>query len=58
MKCVRCSSWNDKVKETRHFASGEIIKRRRECLDCGMRFTTYEKLRESKVDIGRIKQDY
>ncbi len=41
MRCPYCSSFNTKVVDTRR--AGEAIRRRRECLDCGRRFTTYER---------------
>jgi transcriptional repressor NrdR len=44
MKCHRCGSCENKVIESRDVADGEAIRRRRECLDCGHRFTTYERL--------------
>jgi transcriptional repressor NrdR len=44
MKCHHCGSCENKVIESRDVADGEAIRRRRECLDCGHRFTTYERL--------------
>jgi len=44
MKCHRCGSCENKVIESRDVADGEAIRRRRECLACGHRFTTYERL--------------
>jgi len=42
MRCEICNSWNDMVKETRHAMGGRTTRRRRVCLSCGSRFTTYE----------------
>ncbi len=44
MKCPECSNLEDKVVETRESKDGHYIRRRRECLACGKRFTTYEKI--------------
>jgi transcriptional repressor NrdR len=44
MKCHHCGSCDNKVIESRDVADGEAIRRRRECLSCGHRFTTYERI--------------
>lgn len=44
MKCHHCGSCENKVIESRDVAEGEAIRRRRECLKCGHRFTTYERM--------------
>jgi transcriptional repressor NrdR len=46
MKCPFCSFENDKVVDSRESKEGESIRRRRECLKCGKRFTTYERIDE------------
>ena len=46
MKCPHCGSLDDKVIDSRSLANGEAIRRRRECLSCGRRFTTYERIEE------------
>src|SRR5579884_3668881 len=46
MKCPFCSHENDKVVDSRESKEGESIRRRRECLQCGKRFTTYERIDE------------
>jgi transcriptional repressor NrdR len=54
VKCHHCGSCDNKVIESRDVADGEAIRRRRECLNCGHRFTTYERLeRPSLVVIKR-----
>jgi len=45
--CPRCGADNDKVIDSRSSDGGAVIRRRRECLECGMRFTTYEQIRSS-----------
>lgn len=42
MKCPKCSSVDDKVVDSRSSKESDSIRRRRECLSCGFRFTTYE----------------
>jgi transcriptional repressor NrdR len=46
MKCPYCSNIENKVIDSRLSKDGRTIRRRRECLDCERRFTTYEKLEE------------
>jgi transcriptional repressor NrdR len=46
MKCPYCTRINNKVIDSRLSKDSRMIRRRRECLDCGRRFTTYEKLEE------------
>ena len=44
MNCPECGNLEDKVVETRENKDGKYIRRRRECLKCERRFTTYEKI--------------
>lgn len=46
MRCPRCATFDDKVVDSRAAEDGSAIRRRRECLTCGQRFTTYERLEE------------
>ncbi len=46
MRCPYCSQINNRVIDSRLSKDGRMIRRRRECLECGRRFTTYEKLEE------------
>lgn len=46
MRCPQCASMEDRVVDSRAAEDGAAIRRRRECLDCGRRFTTYERLEE------------
>jgi transcriptional repressor NrdR len=46
MKCPYCSKIDNKVIDSRMSKDGRTIRRRRECLDCARRFTTYERLEE------------
>ena len=46
MKCPFCGHLGDKVVDSRESKEGEAIRRRRECLECGRRFTSYERIDE------------
>src|SRR3979409_1252389 len=46
MKCPYCGHLGDKVVDSREGKEGEVIRRRRECLECGKRFTSYERIDE------------
>ncbi|HYM37325.1 MAG TPA: transcriptional regulator NrdR [Nitrospiraceae bacterium] len=47
MKCPFCDDLEDKVVDSRMAKEGEMIRRRRECLSCKRRYTTYERIEES-----------
>jgi transcriptional repressor NrdR len=55
MKCPFCGHLGDKVVESRESKEGEVIRRRRECLECGRRFTSYERIDEIPYMV--IKKD-
>ncbi len=55
MRCPNCTLDNDKVIESRSNQYGTSIRRRRECLSCGYRFTSYEKIEEKRITV--IKKD-
>src|SRR5213596_4027257 len=55
MKCPFCGFMNDKVVDSRESKEGESIRRRRECLKCERRFTTYERIDEIPYMV--IKKD-
>ena len=55
MRCPYCNSSDTKVVDSREFVNGNSIKRRRECLECKKRFTTYEKIEERAIYV--IKKD-
>jgi transcriptional repressor NrdR len=46
VKCPYCAHLGDKVVDSRESKEGEVIRRRRECLACGRRFTSYERIDE------------
>ena len=46
MKCPFCGHLGDKVVDSRESKEGEVIRRRRECLECARRFTSYERIDE------------
>ena len=55
MKCPHCHHCESKVVESRDVATGESIRRRRECLACGHRYTTYERLERPALAV--VKKD-
>ncbi len=55
MRCPKCDFAESKVVDSRPSEDGYTIRRRRECLSCGYRFTTYERLGESALIV--IKSD-
>lgn len=63
MRCPFCKEEQDKVIDSRSSDGGRIIRRRRQCLACNKRFTTYEKTSESfrmyviKKDSSRVPYD-
>ncbi len=63
MRCPYCKSDNDKVVDSRSSEGARVIRRRRQCIECKRRFTTYEKIGESsrlnviKKDGSRIPYD-
>ena len=54
MKCPFCSHEETKVVDKRETAGSDVTRRRRECLKCGKRFTTYERV---ETDLVVIKKD-
>jgi transcriptional repressor NrdR len=55
VKCPFCSHLDDKVIDSRETRTGDLIRRRRECLKCSRRFTTYERIDEIPYMV--IKKD-
>jgi transcriptional repressor NrdR len=55
MKCSQCQHTDTKVIESRDVSEGEAIRRRRECIKCGNRFTTYERIERPQLIV--IKND-
>ncbi|MBE3134334.1 MAG: transcriptional repressor NrdR [Acidobacteria bacterium] len=55
MKCPYCGHLGDKVVDSRESKEGEVIRRRRECLECGRRFTSYERIDE--IPYMAVKKD-
>lgn len=55
MRCIQCGSLDDKVVDSRSSKDGTSIRRRRECLNCGSRFTTYEQVERTELRV--IKAD-
>ena len=55
MKCPFCSANDDRVVDSRESRDGATIRRRRECLECGRRFTSYEQI--EKIPYLVVKVD-
>ncbi len=55
MKCPFCDDVEDKVVDSRMAKEGEVIRRRRECLSCKRRYTTYERVEETMPAV--VKKD-
>ena len=55
MRCPKCSDLDDKVVDSRLVKNGEVIRRRRLCLKCSYRFTTYEEVQKSTMKV--LKKD-
>ena len=56
MRCPKCGCLDDKVIDSRSSREGGTIRRRRECLKCGFRFTTYEEI-EKPATLMVLKRD-
>ena len=57
MKCPYCAYQESKVVDSRHSDDGTSIRRRRECLSCNRRFTTYETVESLPQDLESAVQD-
>ena len=55
MRCPFCGHIEEKVVDSREARDGEVVRRRRQCLHCGRRFTTYERIEE--VQFMVVKKD-
>ena len=55
MKCIYCGCIDSKVVDSRQNEDGTSIRRRRECVDCGKRFTTYETVESTPILV--VKKD-
>ena len=55
MRCPYCDDQDDKVVDSRACRDGQAIRRRRECVNCGQRFTTYEYIEHTPLTI--VKRD-
>src|SRR6266487_2134972 len=55
MRCPKCGRQDDKVIDSRGSREGASIRRRRECLGCGYRFTTYEEVERAGLVV--LKRD-
>ena len=51
LNCPKCSSLDSKVVDSRSIQKGTSIRRRRECIDCSYRFTSYEYIQKNPIMI-------
>jgi transcriptional repressor NrdR len=51
VRCLRCKKDNDRVVDSRTSADGTVIRRRRECLECFLRYTTYERIEDTPLRV-------
>lgn len=61
MRCPYCDYEDDKVVDSRSSNDGKVIRRRRECLKCSKRFTTYERIEKVPISVvkkGDIREDF
>ncbi|OGV49020.1 MAG: transcriptional regulator NrdR [Lentisphaerae bacterium GWF2_44_16] len=61
MRCPRCTCLDDKVVDSRTTKEGAGVRRRRECLNCGHRFTTYEEIIQAELKVVKsddIREDF
>lgn len=61
MRCNQCQATDTKVIESREVSEGESIRRRRECINCQARFTTYERIEKPQLIVvknGGTRQMY
>jgi transcriptional repressor NrdR len=57
VRCPSCASVDDKVVDSRQADDGAAIRRRRECLSCGRRFTTFERVEEAVLTVVKRSGD-
>ncbi len=53
MRCPKCGAMDDKVVDSREAKDGVLIRRRRECIACGTRFTTYEEIQREQLRVEK-----
>jgi len=61
MRCPQCQCQDDKVVDSRAIRDGEGVRRRRECLNCGHRYTTYESVIHAELKVikkGDIREEF
>ena len=57
MRCPRCKADKDRVVDSRTSADGSAIRRRRECLECFLRYTTYERIESTPLRVVKKNGD-
>ncbi len=57
VRCPGCGSFDDKVVDSRQADDGSSIRRRRACIECGRRFTTFERVEETPLQVVKRSGD-
>jgi len=57
VRCPACASLDDKVVDSRTTDDGSAVRRRRECLECATRYTTFERLEETPLVVVKSSGD-
>ena len=58
MRCVQCGQLRDKVIDSRMSKDGTVIRRRRECLSCGYRYTSYEQVERTELRVVKANGEF
>jgi transcriptional repressor NrdR len=58
MRCPKCGAQDDRVVDSRESKDGVLTRRRRECIGCGTRFTTYEEIHREKLRVQKRDGEY
>lgn len=58
MRCPKCGAQDDRVVDSRESKDGVLTRRRRECIRCGTRFTTYEEIHREKLRVQKRDGEY
>ena len=53
MRCPKCEGRENRVIDSREVRNGDAIRRRRVCADCGHRFTTYEEIQRTRIQVTK-----
>lgn len=57
MRCPQCTCLEDKVVDSRGVKDGAAVRRRRECLECGHRYTTFEEIIQAELKVVKVNSN-